>query len=127
MRNLIRMGILALLLMGTPVSGSTPNTGPRPWDEGGTGVVSSDITRFAKCTVRKIEPPHRVVLYDHETRGLVTMDLDETVKLTARRKKDFDGRSRLGFKDLQVNQVVKVNYRTDTGRVLEVRVVGIAE
>ena len=131
MRHLTRMATLALLLLVSPglvssALASTPNTGPKPWDDPDAGVVPSNITQYAKCTVRKIIPPYQVILYDHETKDLVKMDLDESVKLRARRKKDFDGRSRLRFDDLAEGQVVKVNYRVDTGRVLEVKVVALA-
>lgn len=126
-RTLVLLAILTTALSGLPLAASTPNTGPRPYDSVDSGVMSADITRFAKCTVREIIPPRRVILYEHESRKLVKMDLDETVELTARRKKDFDGRSQIQFADLEVGQVVKVNYRADSGLVLGVKVVGVAQ
>lgn len=116
------LGIGVLLLDTVIAVGSTPN----PTAQAGRsedGIDPSSVTASAKLTVRRVESqPARLYLFDPETEKTHVVVLSERVKLTARRKKDFDGRRKLEIGDLESGQKLKVTYRTDDGRITSIQV-----
>lgn len=114
---------LCALLVGAAIAvASTPN----PTAQAGRsedGIDPSSVTASAKLTVRRVESePDRLYLYDPESEKTHVVVLSEKTKLTARRKKDFDGRRKLEFADLETGQTLKVTYRTDDGRITSIQV-----
>ena len=87
------------------------------------GISPSEVTASAKLLVRKVESePDRLYLYDPSTEQTHVVVLSEKTRLTARRKKDFDGRRKLAFGDLAAGQTLKVTYRVDDGRITSIQV-----
>lgn len=116
------LSILCLLPGG--LRASTPYEGPRPWDsEDGSGPFPNEITRTMTCEVRRILEPGVVELYDPDSERLHQVRLSKDVELTAQRKKDFGGRKKLEFADLESRQTVKVTFRPSDGRILRIKVV----
>ncbi len=104
-----------LALASTPTGGQTGNTKD--------GVSPTDIIGSAKLTVRNVaSDPARLYLFDPETEKTHVVVLSEKTKLTARSKKDFDGRRKLEFGDLASGQTLKVTYRLDDGRITSIQV-----
>lgn len=109
-----------LTLTAAPVLASTPDTGGKPWDDPGESPVS--ITKTAKLIVKEIPELGKLVLEDERTGQLHNVKLNETVALKARSKRQFDGRKKLGFNDLEVGQRLKITYRADSGEILKILV-----
>ncbi len=121
-RTLILLAVAALL--AAPAAASTPNQGPRPWDSAEDGASPSDVTRSVKCTIEKVEEPWAVELFDVDAETRHFVELNEKVTLTAKRKKDFGGRKKLGFSDLAEGQLVKLTYRVADGQIVRLQVLG---
>ncbi len=113
--------LAVLLILPTLAAASTPTGG----QTGNTkeGLSPSDVIGYARLTVRNIAAePNRLYLFDPETEKTHVIVLSEKTKLTARKKKDFDGRRKLDFTDLEAGQTLKVTYRLDDGRVTGIQV-----
>jgi hypothetical protein len=109
----------ALALSSTPTGGQTGNTKD--------GLSASDVTATAKLVVRRVEnDPNRVYLFDPEREETHVLVISDKTKLTARRKKDFDGRRKLEFDDLEQGQTLKITYRLDDGHITGIQVVEVA-
>ena len=105
----------ALAFASTPAGSQTGNTKD--------GISASDVIGHATLTVRNLaSEPNRLYLFDPDTEKTHVVVLSEKTKLTARRKKDFDGRRKLGFTDLAVGQKLKLTYRLDDGRITSIQV-----
>lgn len=114
--------LVAALIGSSPGFSSTPNSG-QTGNRQADGIDPGQITESARLVVRGLETePNRIQLYDPETETTHVVVLTEKTKLTARRKKDFDGRRKLEFADLETGQTVKVTYRTDDGRITSIQV-----
>ena len=108
-----------LALASTPTGGQTGNTKD--------GLSASDITASTRLIVRRVEnDPDRVYLYDPDAEETHVVLISEKTKLSARRKKDFDGRRKLKFDDLAMGQTLKITYRLDDGRITSIQVVEVA-
>ena len=114
---------LAVLVLAPALAGaSTPNPSAQAGhtDE---GIDPTAVIASAKLKVRRVEnEPNRLYLFDPETEKTHVVVVSEKTKLTARRKKDFDGRRKLGFADLTSGQTLKITYRTDDGRITSIQV-----
>ena len=113
---------VALLLTGglafasTPTGGQTGNTKE--------GLSASDVTASVQFKVRRVETdPNRIYLFDERSEKVHVVVVSEKTRLTARRKKDFDGRRKLEFADLELGQTLKVVYRLDDGHITSIQVV----
>ena len=119
--------ILCLVLVApTSAAASTPNPSVQA---GNTedGIDPSSVTASTKLEVRKVaSEPNRVYLFDAESEKTHVVVLSEKTKLTARRKKDFDGRRKLEFGDLEAGQTLKVTYRVADGQITSIQVVELA-
>ncbi len=112
--------LTALIALPVAASGSTS---PSARAGGSEGLDPSEVTASAKLTVRRVEnEPDRLYLYDPSSEKTHVVVLSEKTKLTARRKKDFDGRRKLQFSDLEAGQTLKVTYRTDDGQITSIQV-----
>lgn len=115
------LALAALLVLAGSAVASTPTGG----QTGNTkdGLSPSEVIGHAKLTVRNLaSEPNRLYLFDPETEKTHVVVLSDKTKLTARRKKDFEGRRKLEFDDLAVGQTLKVSYRLDDGRITSIQV-----
>ena len=117
--SLIALAVLLILpaiaAASTPTGGQTGNTKE--------GLSPSDVIGYARLTLRSVAAePNRLYLFDPETEKTHVVVLSEKTKLTARKKKDFDGRRKLDFGDLEAGQKLKVTYRLDDGRITGIQV-----
>lgn len=111
--------IPALAFSSTPVGTQAGNTE--------TSLSASDVTASTRLIVRRVESdPDRVYLYDPEAEETHVVVISEKTRLSARRKKDFDGRRKLGFGDLAMGQTLKITFRLDDGRITSIQVVDVA-
>lgn len=122
-RNTLTFALLLAIPLAIPVvaSASTPNGASTGNTE--EGVTGADVIGTTRLMLRRVETnPARVYLFDPETEKLHVVLLSEKTRLTARRKKDFDGRRKLNLDDLASGQTLKVTYRLDDGRVTGIQV-----
>jgi len=119
--------ILAVLLTG--LAYASGDSTPLPEAPSGVPLNNSSFrpTAILDCAVLEVRPERTLVLQEIESRDEHVVRLEEGVEIKARRKKDFDGRRRLEFSDLSEGQEVKVTVEADTGRLVEVRVMGWIE
>ncbi len=114
--------LFVLILLPALAAASTPN----PTAQAGRteeGIDPATVTATTKLTVRRVESdPDRLYLYDKESEETHVVVLTEKTRLTARRKKDFDGRRKLEFGDLAAGQTLKVTYRVADGRITSIQV-----
>lgn len=114
---------LAVLVLVPAMAGaSTPNPSAQA-GHNDEGIDPASVTASAKLTVRRVEnEPNRLYLFDPETEKTHVVVISDKTKLTARRKKDFEGRRKLDFADLESGQTLKITYRTDDGRITSIQV-----
>lgn len=112
--------ILLGLSLGTalPAIASAPAVIP----EGADANMPTSITAWVKCRVAEVRDDSTVVLVDFETETEHVVQLDDTVKIRARKKKDFNGRKKLGFADLREGQTVKVTLLVTDGSIRSITV-----
>ncbi len=114
--------LAVLVLAPVHAEASTPNPSAQAGhtDE---GIDPTSVIASAKLKVRRVESePNRLYLFDPQTEKTHVVVISEKTKLTARRKKDFDGRRKLDFADLASGQTLKISYRTDDGRITSIQV-----
>ncbi len=128
MRNTLLLSLaLIVSLAALPVEASTPNTGPKPWDSnfaGDDGPVPSAVTDHLKCVITELQDDRVVKVWDEKTRTENLVRIAEKVAIKARKKSQFDGRSKLDFSDLRVGHRIKMTYLTEDGTIVRVSVVG---
>lgn len=108
-----------LTFSSTPTGGQTGNTKD--------GLSASDVTASARLIVRRVETePNRIYLFDPEAEETHVVLISDKTRLSARRKKDFDGRRKLEFDDLAQGQTLKITYRLDDGKITSIQVVEVA-
>jgi len=111
--------IPALAFSSTPTGHQTGNSK--------NGLSASDVTASTRLVVRRVESdPDRVYLFDAEAEETHVILISEKTRLSARRKKDFEGRRKLEFGDLAMGQTLKITYRLDDGRITSIQVVDVA-
>ena len=114
--------LAAVVLVPALAGASTPNPSAQA-GHNDEGIDPTSVTASAKLEVRRVEnEPNRLYLFDPETEKTHVVVISEKTKLTARRKKDFDGRRKLDFADLTSGQTLKITYRTDDGRITSIQV-----
>ena len=117
MRTKTTLAFLALVSMSLPVFASHPAVVPE--DANAPASITADV----RCRVEAVDASESVlVLVDLETETVHEVQLADSVKLRARKKKDFDGRKKLGLADLQKGQTVKVTYMVADGTIRSITV-----
>lgn len=113
--------LIALFLCAGVASASTPSPGGNPWD-GETMPSHTAVTKSVTLVVKDIEDGHTLRAFDVRSEEELVIQMNDDVKIKARRKKDFDGRKRLAISDLAPGQKLKVTYRAEDGKILEVKI-----
>lgn len=114
--------LIAILIAPAASLASTPTGGQTGNDK--AGLTASDVIASTKLVVRRVESePDRLYLYDPDREKVHVVLVSEKTRLTARRKKDFDGRRKLAFGDLATGQTLKVSYRLADGQITSIQVV----
>lgn len=89
------------------------------------GPVETDpltVTETMKCRITAIEADGTILVQDEGSEEAHPLAYSQKTRITAQRKKDFDGRRKLELSDLVVGQDLKVTHRPATGEVLQVKV-----
>ena len=108
MRTKTTLAILVLIGFSTM---SVLASSPAEMPEGADANAPASITADVKCRIDEVDANEStLVLVDLENESRHVVALDDKVKLRARKKKDFDGRKKLGLADLRKGQTVKVTY-----------------
>lgn len=116
------LALFAVVAVVAPAGASTPNPSVQAGNDE-DGIDPTSVTASAKLEVRRVESePNRLYLYDPDSEKTHVIVISEKTKLTARRKKDFGGRRKLDFADLESGQTLKITYRTDDGRITSIQV-----
>ncbi len=127
-RRLVIVGFAAALVCGLagtlPAAASTPGQGPRPWDAADGGASAVEVTKTMKLTVTEIRDDHTVVLLDRDQERHFVARLGDDVQITARKRKEIDGRRDLAFDDLAVGHEVKITFATADASILRVKILG---
>ena len=119
MRSKTTTLITLLALVAVPALASSPAARPVGYELNDPSTITVDI----KCTIAQVDAAgSRLVLVDHETETPHEVELDDTVKLRARKKKDFGGRKKLGLADLRVGQELKVTVLVADGSISKITV-----
>ena len=100
--------------------GATPLPGTVPVGAEANGLMS--ITAAVTRRVAAVVDDGTVVLVDLETESQELVQLDDSVKIRARSKKDFQGRKKLGLADLREGQIVKVTLYVADGSIRSITV-----
>ena len=124
MRTKTTLTLLALLtLAALPALASSPAAMPVGGGDNGPTSITVDI----KCRIAEVNAEtSRLILVDLETETAHEIALDDTVKLRARRKKDFQGRKKLGLGDLREGQELKVTVFIADGSIRRITVIKAA-
>ena len=122
MRTKTTLAILALLVMALPSMASAPAVIPQGAEANGPTSITADV----KCRVDEVRDESTLVLVDFDTESRHVVRLDDTVKIRARSKKDFNGRKKLGFADLRKGQTVKVTVYVADGAIRRITVLEAA-
>ena len=80
------------------------------------------VTETMKCRITAIEADGTILVQDEGSEESHPLAYGQKTRITAQRKKDFDGRRKLELSDLAVGQNLKVTHRPATGEVLQVKV-----
>ena len=124
MRTKTTLTVLVLLALGAlPALASSPAAMPVGADDNSPSSITVDI----KCRIAEIDAAtSTLVLVDLETETPHEITLEDTVKLRARRKRDFQGRKKLGLADLRAGQELKVTVFVADGSIRSITVVKAA-
>ena len=116
-------GLALTMLALSPAIASTPASRPEgPTDPNFPASVTFDV----RARVEQVGGESTIVLVDLENDARHVIQLDDTVKIRARKKKAFNGRKKLGFADLRAGQLVKVTARTEDGQIQSITVLRAA-
>ena len=112
----------SLLLITLSVQAST-NLGPgrQPWEDS-NGARPAEVVSSIKCLVHEVGENRTLVLIDEADEQPHRIQLAKSIPLLAKSKKQFDGRRKLEFSDLQPGQRVKVTFASQTGEILRLKI-----
>ncbi len=118
MRSKTTLATLLLVTLAVlPAAASAPASIP----EGADANMPTSITAEFRLEIAEVRDDSTVVFLDEDNMEHA-VQLDDTVKIRARKKKDFDGRKRLGLADLRVGQKVKVTVFVADGAIRSITV-----
>ena len=109
--------LLLLTFAALPVTASAPATVPT----GADANMPTSITADFQLEISEVRDDSTVVFLD-ENQAQHVVQLDDTVKIRARKKRDFNGRKKLGLADLRVGQKVKVTVFVADGAIRSITV-----
>ncbi len=109
---------IAALLAASAALASIPEI-PDP-DAG--GIDARQLIGHRTCEVRKILEGRTVVLLDEGDGREHVLTLREKLRIRAQAKRDFGGRRKLSFGDLDVGHRVRVNFRRSDGEIVGIEV-----
>ncbi|MDA8016347.1 MAG: hypothetical protein MPN21_02765 [Thermoanaerobaculia bacterium] len=112
---------LLFAMLGTGLAYASGSSGPSP----AVGTFGADplaVTEVMKCTVTRIAENGSVYIRDGEGQPERLLSYSEDTRFVAQKKKEFDGRKRLGIEDLKVGQRLRVTVRPATQEVVRVKV-----
>ena len=112
------VSLVLLTAFALPATASSPAEMPEGAEANGPTSITADL----KCRVEEVGENSTIVLVDLETETRHEIQLDDTVNIRARKKKDFDGRKKLGLADLRAGQTVKVTYQVTDGAIRKITV-----
>ena len=110
--------LVALALAPAALPASIPEI---PDPEAG-GMDPRQLVGFRTCEVTEVREGRILVVLDEGDGAEHVLRLSPKLKIRAQAKKDFDGRRKLAFEDLDVGHRVKVSYRKSDGTILGVDV-----
>lgn len=115
--------ILAGLLLLPLVAQASSSTGggSQPWARN-DGPRPAEVVSSMKFVVHEVSNDRTLVLIDEDQERPHRIQLSEDVPLTAKSKKDFEGRKDLDFGDLAVGQRLKVTFSADSGKIIRVKI-----
>lgn len=87
-----------------------------------TGAEPLLVTKSMKCRLVEIGPEASFKIVDPDSELETWIRLSDEVDLRAQDRKAFDGRRKLDLSDLAVGQMLRINYRPETGEILKVKV-----
>lgn len=114
------------MLLAPPVFASAPNTGGKPWDSPvfpSDGPIPTMVVDHMKCVITEVRDNRVVEIWDQQTRSRPVARFAEEIPIEARQRKDFGGRSSIGFEDLEARHRVKLTYRTGDGTIVGAKVI----
>lgn len=88
---------------------------------GVAGQQDAQVTRSLNLVITDLGPEMTLVMIDPKSEQEQVITLTKDVKLRAKSKKQF-GRKQLAWDDLEKGQNVRVTFRADSGRVLQITV-----
>ena len=112
------VSLVLLTAFALPATASSPAEMPEGAEANGPTSITADL----KCRVEEVGENSTIVLVDLETETRHEIQLDDTVNIRARKKKDFDGRKKLGLADLRAGQTVKVTHPVPYGAIRKITV-----
>ncbi len=116
MSRLLTISILVALLAVPAAFASVGGGG------GGVGgQQDAQVTRSLNLVITELGPDRTLTMVDPKSEQEQIITLQDTVKLRAKSKKQF-GRKQLTWDDLEEGQNVRVTFRADSGRVLQITV-----
>jgi hypothetical protein len=119
MRSKTTLATLLLFVAASlPAAASHPASVPSDTDANAPSAITADF----KCRVEEVGEDSTLVLVDVDTESRHVVQLDDTVRIRARSKKDFDGRKKLGLADLQPGQTIKVTVYVADGSIRAITV-----
>ena len=127
-RALWWMAIIAgLLVVSLTLQASTSTSpGRQAWDKD-DGPRPSEVVSTMKFVVHEVGTNRTLVLVDEDQERPHRIQLSENIPLTAKSKKEFQGRKKLEFGDLAVGQRVKVTFKSESGEIVRVKILESAQ
>ncbi len=121
MRTKRCVSVCLLLCLFTPsLKASSPAAIPVGIDDGSPSSITADFY----CKVLEVERANsKLVLLELESETSHEVVLDDSVKLRARSRRDFDGRKKLGLADLRAGQEIKIRVLLTDGSIRRITVV----
>lgn len=124
MRALFAVLAFAALLLPAALEASVPTGGRQPWDSD-DGPRPTAVTASVECVVLEVREDRTLLVRDELAREHV-VQIPESAKISARNRREFDGRKKLEFAELRAGHELKLTFLTASGAVVRVKVLGTA-
>ena len=84
------------------------------------------VTETMKCRVTALAEAGKVQIQDPKTEEKSWIQITEDTRITAKKKKAFDGRKKLDPQDIEVGQMLRITHRPHTGEIVRIKVLAKA-